>query len=74
MLAERGPEHLCPHASLMQVYNAAAAPVEEFFREQGTLLDFDIYGSIPETLPRLLAAIGSHTVPAAARKQRAAVG
>jgi hypothetical protein len=40
------------------VYNAAAKPVEDFFREQGTLLDFDIYSGIPETMPRLLAALG----------------
>jgi hypothetical protein len=31
--------------------------VEDFFRARGLLLDFEITGGIPETLPRLLAAL-----------------
>ena len=38
----------------LEVYQTEAAPVEEFYRERGTLLDFEITGGIPETLPRLL--------------------
>jgi adenylate kinase len=41
----------------LQVYNAAAAPVEDYFREAGVLLDFEITGGIPETTPRLMAAL-----------------
>jgi hypothetical protein len=35
--------------------------VEDFFRQRGLLLDFEITGGIPETLPRLLAALAPHT-------------
>jgi len=41
----------------LEVYHAEASPVEEFFREQGTLVDFNIYGGVSETLPRLLEAV-----------------
>lgn len=44
----------------LEVYNSAAKPVEDFFRERGVLLDFDIWGGIPETLPRLLKALEPH--------------
>ena len=37
----------------LQVYQEEATPVERFFRERGLLLDFEITGGIPETLPRL---------------------
>ncbi|KIY92132.1 hypothetical protein MNEG_15832, partial [Monoraphidium neglectum] len=42
------------------VYRDEATPVEDFFRERGVLLDFEITGGIPETLPRLLAALAPH--------------
>jgi len=41
----------------LQVYNNAAAPVEDFYRRAGVLLDFEITGGIPETTPRLMAAL-----------------
>uniref|UniRef100_A0A383VHU9 adenylate kinase n=1 Tax=Tetradesmus obliquus TaxID=3088 RepID=A0A383VHU9_TETOB len=41
----------------LQVYNAAAAPVEDFYRASGLLLDFEITGGIPQTLPRLMASL-----------------
>lgn len=41
----------------VQVYKAMAKPVEDFYRQQGTLLDFEITGGIPETLPRLLSTL-----------------
>lgn len=41
----------------LQVYNAGAAPVEDFYRRAGVLLDFEITGGIPETTPRLMAAL-----------------
>lgn len=44
----------------LQVYHAEAAPVEEFFRNQGLLVDFEITGGIPETLPRLQALLGPY--------------
>lgn len=37
----------------MQVYNEEAGPVEQVFDEHGLLLNFEITGGIPETLPRL---------------------
>jgi adenylate kinase len=42
------------------VYNAAAAPVEDFYRSSGLLLDFEITGGIPQTLPRLMATLQSY--------------
>ena len=41
----------------VQVYKAAAAPVEDYYRAKGLLLDFEITGGIPETLPRLLETL-----------------
>ena len=31
--------------------------MEDFYRQQGTLVDFEITGGIPETLPRLLEVL-----------------
>jgi adenylate kinase len=42
------------------MYKEQAAPVEEFFQKRGVLLDFEITGGIPETLPRLLDAVRPH--------------
>jgi hypothetical protein len=50
-----------------QVYNAGAAPVEDYYRRAGVLLDFEITGGIPETTPRLMAALAPHIAQAAAR-------
>ncbi|KAK9830061.1 hypothetical protein WJX72_009495 [[Myrmecia] bisecta] len=44
----------------LQVYHQEAAPVEQFFRDRGVLLDFEITGGIPETLPRLIEALRPH--------------
>ena len=44
----------------MQVYRAQAKPVEDFYRELGLLLDFEITGGIPETLPVLLQVLQKH--------------
>ncbi|KAL4854871.1 Adenylate kinase 1 [Chlorella vulgaris] len=38
----------------LEVYAREAWPVERFYAERGKLLDFEIVGGIPETLPRLL--------------------
>ena len=46
---------------LRQVYNAEAEPVEQLFRDAGLLLDFEITGGIPETLPRLVDALRPHS-------------
>lgn len=44
----------------LDVYNAAAKPVEAFYERQGKLLDFEITGGIPPTLPRLLDVLRPH--------------
>lgn len=41
----------------LSIYNTAAAPVEQYYRDAGVLLDFEITGGIPETTPRLMAAL-----------------
>lgn len=45
----------------LDVYHEYANPVEEFYRGKGVLLDFEITGGIPETLPGLLTALRPHT-------------
>lgn len=42
-----------------QVYHAEAKPVEDYYAKQGVLVDFEITGGIPETLPRLLDVLRS---------------
>lgn len=37
----------------IQVYKDSASPVEQFYREKGRLIDFEITGGIPETFPVL---------------------
>ena len=44
----------------VQVYEEEATPVERFFRERGLLLDFEITGGIPETLPRLQSQLAPY--------------
>lgn len=48
----------------LQVYRDGAAPVEDYYRASGRLLDFEITGGIPETLPRLMAALAPHVAAA----------
>lgn len=43
--------------SYLQVYNEEAGPVERVFEDHGLLLNFEITGGIPETLPRLREAV-----------------
>eukprot|EP00775_Hariotina_reticulata_P012064 gene12068-12205_t len=50
----------------LQVYEASAAPVEDFYRHHGLLLDFEITGGIPETTPRLMAALNPYITAARA--------
>eukprot|EP00887_Chlorella_sp_A99_P006205 scaffold3.g6205.t1 len=56
-LEARGEGPASVAAAAIEVYKAQAAPVEQFYRETGVLLDFEITGGIPETLPRLLATL-----------------
>ena len=56
----------------MQVYNSKAKPLEEFFREDGLLREFEISGGIPETLPRLLQELGPFSYLLAERRAQAA--
>ncbi|KAL2614132.1 hypothetical protein R1flu_025824 [Riccia fluitans] len=41
----------------LRVYQEESAPVEEFYRSRGKLLDFNVGGGIPETWPNLLTAL-----------------
>jgi len=45
----------------LEIYKAGAAPVEEFYRSKGILIDFEITGGIPETLPVLMKVLDPHT-------------
>ncbi len=56
----------------VQVYNSQAKPVEEFFREDGLLRNFEISGGIPETLPRLLQELSPFSYMLAERRAQAA--
>lgn len=38
----------------LDVYKSGAAPVEDYYRDRGMLVDFEITAGIPETLPVLL--------------------
>ena len=42
-----------------------ARPVEDFYARSGKLLDFEITGGIPQTLPRLLDVLKPQLEPAA---------
>lgn len=44
----------------LNVYHREAAPVEDFFRQQGSLINFEITAGIPETLPGLLGTLRPH--------------
>jgi adenylate kinase len=39
------------------VFSFQCKPVEEYYRAQDKVLDFDILGGIPETWPKLLEAV-----------------
>ncbi|EFJ08810.1 hypothetical protein SELMODRAFT_160613 [Selaginella moellendorffii] len=41
----------------LRIYAAESKPVEDYYRERNKLQDFDVCGGIPETWPRLLAAL-----------------
>lgn len=41
----------------LRIYNDKSQPVEDFYRNQGKLLEFDLPGGIPESWPRLLEAL-----------------
>ncbi|CAK9881849.1 unnamed protein product [Sphagnum jensenii] len=41
----------------LRIYYEESKPVEDFYRGYGKLLDFEVSGGIPETWPRLLAAL-----------------
>ncbi|KAF3321109.1 adenylate kinase [Carex littledalei] len=40
-----------------RIYNDKSLPVEEFYRRQGKLLEFDLPGGIPESWPKLLQVL-----------------
>ena len=44
----------------LDVYKASAKPVEDFYADRGLLLDFEITGGIPETLPVLMETLKPH--------------
>ncbi|XP_011027050.1 PREDICTED: adenylate kinase 1, chloroplastic-like [Populus euphratica] len=41
----------------LRIYNEMSRPVEEFYRNRGKLLEFDLPGGIPESWPKLLEAL-----------------
>ncbi|KZV14616.1 adenylate kinase 1, chloroplastic-like [Dorcoceras hygrometricum] len=41
----------------IRVYDEMSRPVEEFYRNRGKLLEFDLPGGIPESWPKLLHAL-----------------
>ncbi|KAL7195430.1 hypothetical protein ACSBR1_035619 [Camellia fascicularis] len=41
----------------LRIYNEKSKPLEEFYRNQGKLLEFDLPGGIPESWPKLLEAL-----------------
>jgi len=53
----------------LQVYHAEATPVEDYYRERGLLLDFEITGGIPETLPVLKQALEPYMRAAATESE-----
>ncbi|KAG2485995.1 hypothetical protein HYH03_015317 [Edaphochlamys debaryana] len=44
----------------LEVYKREATPVEDFFRQRGLLVDFEITAGIPETLPYLMPLLQSY--------------
>ena len=56
----------------LEVYKAAAQPVEDYYSSRGQLLNFEITGGIPQTLPRLLELLKPRMEVAPAASQRAA--
>mmetsp|Transcript_42064 Transcript_42064/g.51003 ORF Transcript_42064/g.51003 Transcript_42064/m.51003 type:complete len:289 (-) Transcript_42064:195-1061(-) len=47
----------------LDIYKRECGPVEDFYRAKGLLMDFEISGGIPETLPRLLDAVYAEIRP-----------
>ncbi|XP_057981841.1 adenylate kinase 1, chloroplastic-like [Malania oleifera] len=41
----------------LRIYNEMSQPVEDFYRNQGKLLEFELPGGIPESWPKLLQAL-----------------
>lgn len=80
MLVHSAAVEFCGIVVSAQVYQAAASPVEGYYREAGVLLDFEITGGIPETTPRLMAALDPYIKAvhrresnSSSKEQRAAV-
>lgn len=44
----------------LEVYKASAHPVEEYYHNKGLLLDYEILGGIPETMPVLMEILKPH--------------
>jgi len=42
------------------VHNQECGPVEEYYRERGVVIDFEIVGGIPETMPRMVKDISAY--------------
>ncbi|GMP50560.1 hypothetical protein CsSME_00017129 [Camellia sinensis var. sinensis] len=41
----------------LRIYNEKSQPLEDFYRNQAKLLEFDLPGGIPESWPKLLEAL-----------------
>jgi adenylate kinase len=54
----------------LKVYKESAAPIENYYRQQGVLVDFEITAGIPETLPRLLKVLEPYVQQQKAQQQQ----
>jgi adenylate kinase len=50
----------------LKIYRDGAAPLEDFYRRRGTLMEFEITAGIPETLPALLRILEPYRLQAEA--------
>ncbi|KAG2426511.1 hypothetical protein HXX76_011738 [Chlamydomonas incerta] len=55
----------------LEVYKQEAAPVEDFFRARGLLVDFEITAGIPETLPHLMPLLQRYATGAGRSSDKA---
>lgn len=53
----RPPLYGIHETNFVGIYSLQSLPVEEFYRRQGKLLEFDLPGGIPESWPKLLQVL-----------------
>lgn len=57
--------------SRLETHRKESQPIEAFYGSRGLLLNFEITGGIPETMPRLLEALRPHIAAARAQSEGA---